>query len=95
MLAAREVYQILKDVAMEVRSLRRVGERVVDVDGWVISFAYEDDALHHCASCQAPDGRVGSLDTWQRFGTDPVSFLSAWEHRHVQRLLAELEASVS
>jgi hypothetical protein len=27
------------------------------------------------------------LDTWQRYGTDPVSLLSTWELAQVERLL--------
>ena len=38
----------------------------------------------------SPDGRVGTLELWQRYGTDPVGLLSSWEHEQLERLLSSL-----
>ncbi|MHC8319979.1 DUF7693 family protein [Pseudomonas sp. GB2N2] len=31
------------------------------------------------------------IDSWQRYGTDPVSWLSTWELAQIERLLSELK----
>jgi hypothetical protein len=59
----------------------------VDIDGWRLTLDVDGVHVRHCQSCHSPDGREGDLDSWQRFGTDPVSFLSAWELAQVERLL--------
>lgn len=89
----REVYQQLRDAAMGVRRLQKLerpeaNERVwVDIEGWQLLLDFEGNRLHHCERCHHPDGREGSLDTWQRYGTDPVSLLSTWEMAQIERLL--------
>ena len=40
------------------------------------------------------DGREGALDSWQRYGTDPVSLLSTWELAQIERLLTKLKNAV-
>jgi hypothetical protein len=99
-LSAREVYQVLRDVALGIRMMTRltlkswaevhVGQIVVDVGGWVITLVNNCDCLDYCDACAAPDGRTGSFESWNRFGTDPTSFLSAWEREQLERLVAEL-----
>jgi hypothetical protein len=37
---------------------------------------------------------AGVLDSWQRYGTDPVSLLSTWELAQIERLLTELKNAV-
>ncbi|MNC65104.1 hypothetical protein D3C75_1153650 [compost metagenome] len=37
-----------------------------------------------------PDGRVGTLELWQREGSDPVELLSASEREQLEELLAAL-----
>lgn len=94
-LLPREVYQQLRDAAMGVRALRRLdqhqaNEQVwVDIEGWQLLLDFEGNRLHHCEHCKHPDGRQGSLDTWQRYGTDPVSLLSTWEMAQIERLLVQ------
>lgn len=91
---AREAYQLLKDVALGTRSwlpLDGNKERVtVAIDGWTLTLLVAGQALVYCESCVAPDGRRGSLDSWQRFGTNPVSLLSQWEQAQVEGLLSDL-----
>jgi len=77
-------------IGNQPRSGARTDPVVVDVDGWVITLINDCDTLGYCAACITPDGRIGSLETWQRFGTDPVSFLSKWEHDQLERLLSVL-----
>lgn len=97
-LTTRETYQILRDIALGVRSMRRIGKHswaeiycglmTVETDGWVITFYNDCDTLDYCDSCYNPEGRVYSFDSLQRFGTDPVELLSTWEHRELERLLS-------
>lgn len=90
---SREVVQVLRDVALGVRQLQRAGtgpwgEVRVMVDGWLLDLACDNDGLSHCQHCTAPDGRVGSAEHWQRYGTGPVNLLSTWELQQINRLLA-------
>lgn len=93
-LTAREVYQTLRDAALGIHPLRRLdspfvpGQVQVDIEGWRLTLDVDSVHLRRCQRCHSPDGREGDLDSWQRFGTDPVSFLSAWELAQIERLLA-------
>lgn len=88
--SAREAYQVLKDVALDIRALQHPptasnGETtVLKVDDWEITLLTSNGVLIGCPSCVAPDGRTGH---WQRFGTDPVSLLSAWEQARIEATL--------
>src|SRR5450830_466469 len=96
-ITAREAYQVLRDIALGVRTMRRLGNQswvqipcglmTVEVEGWVISFYNDCDTLDYCDSCYCPDGRAYVFDSFQRFGTDPVELLSTWEHAQLGRLL--------
>jgi len=92
-LTAREVYQQLRDAALGIRPMTRLQPALsnnltwVEIEGWQLALDVEGKRLHHCEHCQHPDGRHGSLDTWQRYGTDPVSLLSTWELAQIERLL--------
>lgn len=100
-LTAREVCQVLRDIALQTRVMRRVEAPAsasalnhtvtVKVDGWVLELSTSDGALAYCQSCQSPDGRAGSCETWQRYGSDPVQWLSTWELEQVRRLLIALD----
>lgn len=87
-LGAREVYQLLKDVAQGERELRLLedtqGALSIEIDGWRLSLLHEARVLQCCRHCQAADGRLGSLDDWHRSGTDPLAFLSVWELRQIE-----------
>lgn len=99
-LNVRKVYQVLKDVALGTRTMRRVGSQArdkeyascleIDVDGWRLSIYNDSDTLDYCQSCVAPDGRRWDFDSSQRFGTDPVELMSTWELTTFERLLKEL-----
>ena len=88
-LTAREVYQLLKDVALGTRTMTKNcsqswseiynGLMPVEIDGWQLTLFNDCNTLDYCEGCSAPDGRVGTLETWQRYGTDPVELLSGWE----------------
>ncbi|KIQ59506.1 MULTISPECIES: DUF7693 family protein [Pseudomonas] len=96
-LTAREAYQVLRDIALGVRILRRLDEQswmdihsgpmTVEADGWVIRFYNDCGALDYCDSCYSPDGRAYVFDAHQQFGTDPVELLSTWEYAQLQKLL--------
>lgn len=96
-LTAREACQVLRDIALGERIMRRLGDQswrtiycglmTVEVDGWVITFCNDCDSLDYCDSCYSPDGRAYLFDSSQRFGTDPVELLSTWEHAQLERLL--------
>ncbi|WP_122664663.1 DUF7693 family protein [Pseudomonas viridiflava] len=90
-LTARDVYQLLKDIALETRTLHTVNTRKgyinVEVDGWQLTLISEGNMLSYCEACQSPEGNLGTADHWQRYGTDPVKLLSIWEHEQLRRLL--------
>jgi hypothetical protein len=91
-LTAREIYQVLKDIALETRTLDNVsgsqsGHMEIEADGWQITLITDDNKLSHCQTCQSPEGRLGTAEMWQRYGTDPVKLLSIWEHEQLLRLL--------
>lgn len=99
-LTAREACQVLRDIALGVRTMRRIGEHswaevycglvTVEVDGWVLRFYNDGNALGYCDTCKDPDGRAYVFDSFQRYGTDPVALLSTWELAQLQGMLAEL-----
>jgi hypothetical protein len=99
-LSAREVYQPLRDAALGIRPLTRLDEQPepsqvqVDIEGWCLTLDFDGIGLRHCQRCQSPDGREGVFDSWQRYGTDPVSLLSTWELGQIEHLLTELKNAV-
>jgi len=88
-LTPREVYQQLRDAALGLRPLRRVGDEV-DIEGWRLTLDFDGVHLHHCLYCRSADGRKGSLGHWPR-DTDPVSLLSTWELAQIERLLRQAD----
>ena len=97
-LTAREISQLLRDAALEVRPLRLAGEpsvsglMQVDIEGWHLTLEVEAHQLRHCLHCLSSDGRT--LAGWQRYGTDPVSLLSGWEQAQIERLLSAFKTAV-
>jgi hypothetical protein len=99
-LPALEVCQVLTDVALGERIIMRStvqswseiyhGLMPVEIDGWRLTLFNDCDTLDYCEYCRSPDGRVGTLELWQRDGADPVELLSAWEREQLERLLAGL-----
>ncbi|MGF6458058.1 DUF7693 family protein [Pseudomonas frederiksbergensis] len=96
-LTALEVCQVLTDVALGTRIMTRAswseiyhGLMTVEIDGWLLTLFNDNGTLDYCDDCRTPDGRIGSLETWQRYGTDPVKLLSGWEREQLERLLNEL-----
>ncbi|QXI17730.1 DUF7693 family protein [Pseudomonas hamedanensis] len=94
-LSAREVCQRLREAALGVLELtvdqapREAGRVVIDIDGWHLIVDFEGEQLHHCEYARSSDGREGALDVWQRYGTDPVNWLSTWELAQLEKRLAE------
>lgn len=90
-LTAREVYQVLKDLAMGERLLNGVqadaAGLIVDIDGWTLTLGHDGKHLERCETCTAADGRTATQQDWPRYGTDPVSFLSVWERTQLERML--------
>lgn len=62
----------------------------VEIDGWRLTLFNVCDTLDYCEYCRSPDGRVGTLELWQRDGEDPVELLSAWDREQLERLLAAI-----
>jgi hypothetical protein len=99
-LSAREAYQLLKDIALGVRQMSRAGEQgwaaihcgpmPIRVEGWQLTLFNDGNELGYCVECIAPDGRVGTVESWGRFGSDPVQLLSRWERQELERLLQVL-----
>jgi hypothetical protein len=68
----------MKDVALSIRTMTKAssqswnqiyhGLMPVEIDGWQLTLFNDCDALDYCEDCRAPDGRIGSLETWQRYG---------------------------
>lgn len=50
----------------------------------------DSSTLDYCEDCRAPGRRVGTVEDWQRYGTDPVELLSGWEREQLERLLSAL-----
>ena len=99
-LSAREVCQVLREVTFERRTMTKVsqaswdeiyaGHFVVSVEGWRISIYNDCDTLDYCEECISSDGRRWSFGSGDRFGTDPIAWLSTWEHQTLERLLKAL-----
>lgn len=99
-LTARETCQVLKDIALGVRPMRRSGDQAradrycgpmtVESDGWMITFYLQGNTLDYCHSCISPDGQAYRFDSLQRYGTHPVELLSTWERSQLERLLLAL-----
>ncbi|MCE0952442.1 MULTISPECIES: hypothetical protein [Pseudomonas] len=97
-LTVREAYQILRDIALGVRIIRRIGLQswaeiycglmTVEAEGWVLTFYNDCDALDYCDSCYSPDGRAYVFNSSQSYSTDPVALLSTWEHAQLEKLLS-------
>ena len=98
MLAAQEVYQILRDTSMGTRSMRRItqigwdeiycGLMTVDVDGWLITLFIDCGDLDYCDNCLAPDDRKYEFSS--RDALDPVGLLSTDEHRRLEEMLRQI-----
>ncbi|MCP1507225.1 hypothetical protein J2Y83_003198 [Pseudomonas marginalis] len=90
--SAREAYQVLKDMALETRVISACAATDdtvnVEIDGWQVVLLTHGALLVGCQHCRSPDGRNGSLDSWQRYGTNPVALMSTWEQAQVERLLS-------
>ena len=97
-LTAREAYQIPRYIALEVRTMRRIGQQswaeiyrglmTVETDGWVLTFFNDCDVLDYCDSCYSPEGRAYVFDSLQSYSTDPVELLSTWERAQLEKLLS-------
>ncbi|WP_331695801.1 hypothetical protein VY732_14595 [Pseudomonas sp. ZY71] len=99
-LTAREAYPVLRDIALGISTMRRLGtqswaeiycgQMTVETDGWVITLYNDCDTLDYCDSCYNPDGRAYIFDSMQHYGTDPIELLSTWENTQLENLLRAL-----
>lgn len=91
-ITSREAYQCLRDAALGVAPLellaQRAGQVEVGIDGWRLGLLLDNEGLACCNACLSPDGRQASLDSWQRYGTNPADHLSLWERQQLERMLA-------
>ncbi|RRW59762.1 hypothetical protein EGJ53_26740 [Pseudomonas fluorescens] len=100
-LSAREVCQRLREAALGVlgfevcQVMSETGLIAVDIDGWHLRLDFAEGHLHHCEYARNCAGDEAMLDTWQRYGTDPVSLLSTWELAQIERLLREADGVVA
>jgi hypothetical protein len=62
----------------------------VEIDGWLFTLFKDCGTLGYCEDCGSSDGRVGTVENWHRYGTDPVELLSSWEREQLERLLNAL-----
>ena len=100
LLPAGDVSQVLTEVTFGKRIMTRRsvqswseiyhGLMAVEIDGWRLTLFNVCDTLDYCEYCRSPDGRVGTLELWQRDGEDPVELLSAWDREQLERLLAAI-----
>jgi hypothetical protein len=60
----------------------------VEIDGWRLTLFNDGGTLGYCEDCRAPGGCIGTVEDWQRYGTDPVELLSGWEREQLERLLS-------
>lgn len=98
MLTAQEVHQVLRDVCVGSRSMRRItrdgwdeifcGLMTVDVDGWLITFFEDCGELDYCDSCSSPDGRKYDFTATDINALDPVALLNPDEHRKLEEMLS-------
>ncbi|WP_420848544.1 DUF7693 family protein [Pseudomonas silesiensis] len=104
-LTAHEVCNVLTDVALGKRIMTRSstqswseiyhGLMPVEIDCWQLTLFNDCDTLDYCEYCEycrSPDGRVGTLELWQRDGAEAVDLSSTWERGGLERLLAALVA---
>lgn len=99
-LTHREVSQLLREIALGVRSMQRQGNAswaqigcgpmTLACDGWQITLFNDNNALAYCVSCLSPCGRAYVFEAAQGFGSNPVEWLSTWEHRQLGMLLGNL-----
>lgn len=97
---AQEVYQVLRDVAMASRPMRRItsaswneiycGLVTVDVDGWVITLFNDRGTLDYCDSCYSPDGRKYEFNSTGPHEADPVELLGQDEHLRLEEILQSI-----
>lgn len=62
------------------------GLMLVEIDGWQLTLFNDCDTLDYCEYCRSPDGRVGTLELWQRDGADPLELMGAWEREELEEL---------
>ncbi|MBV4535865.1 MULTISPECIES: DUF7693 family protein [Pseudomonas] len=91
---SREVYQCLRDAALgvqpvDIRARHPSGQIEIESGGWQLTLVLDREGLAHCLNCRSPQGVEGSVERWQRYGTNPVDLLSLWERTQIERLLAQ------
>jgi hypothetical protein len=85
-LTAQDVCQLLRDIILERRTVRRAcaqswdevfaGLVHIEVEGWHLVFFNDCSELDDCDGCISPDGRRWSFESVGRDGFDPISLLS-------------------
>lgn len=62
----------------------------LEIDGWLLTLFNDCDTMDYCEYGRSPDGRVGTLELWQRDGADPVEMLEASERERLESLLTAI-----
>lgn len=57
----------------------------VEIDVWLLTLLTDCDTMDYCEYGRSPDGRVGTLELWQRDGPDPVDLLNSREREQLER----------
>ncbi len=62
----------------------------VEVDGWKLALFNDCDTLDYCEFCRSPDGRMRTLELWQREGADPAEMLDTSSLERLEGLLCAI-----
>lgn len=99
-LTAQDVCQVLRDIILERRTVRRActqswdevfaGLFHIEVGGWHLVFFNDCSELDYCDECISPDGRCWSFASVGSDGIDPIFLLSTEERAALERLLQQL-----
>ena len=99
-LTAQDVYQVLRDITLERRTMKRAcaqswdeifaGLFHIEVEGWHLTIFNDCGELDYCDECISPDGRRWSFESVVRDGVDPVFLLDTQEQALLERLLQQL-----
>ena len=99
-LTASDVCQVLRDITLGRRSMKRActqswdeifaGLFLIEVEGWQLTFFNDSGELDYCDECISPDGRRWTFESVVGDGLDPIFLLNTQEQAVLERLLQQL-----
>lgn len=99
-LTAQDVCQVLRDIILERRTMKRAcaqswdevfaGLFHIDAEGWHLVFFNDCCELDYCDECISPEGRRWSFESVAHDGFDPIFLLSPQEQASLEQLLQQL-----